>query len=195
MTNTLVPLGNYPDVVYRVFTEREHAQQFIDGNIRLGNIYYYKKVEDAKRRDKTEGESHVVHEGVNKHGMFATNSIYILCCHKTLPSVAKCNLGSHVVKINNPKMFAKDLTLAMEQSQDKYFGGIEGCCVEYSKGMESSATFSGYEIVRLAYCQKPLNFSPEEEFRFVAIRKDSAGDFLSIQLNEPMEYCEIINGI
>ncbi len=195
MTNKSTPLGNYPDVVYRAFSEREYAQQFIDGNVRLGNIYYYKKIECAKRRDKTEGESHVVYEGVNKHGMFATNTIYILCCHKTLLSVAKCKLGGHVVKINDPQTFAKDITSALEQSQDKYFGGIEGCCVEYSKGMESSASLNGYEIVRLAYCQKPLSFSPEEEFRFVAIRKDSIGDFLSIQLNEAMKYCEIINGI
>lgn len=191
----LTPLGNYPDVVYRVFTEREHAQQFINGNIRLGNIYYYKKVECEKRRDKTEGESHVVHNGVSKYGMFATNSIYILCCHRTLSSVANSNLGKHVVKINEPKTFAKDLTLALEQSQDKYFGGIEGCFVDYSKGKESSATLNGYEIVRLAYCQKPSDFSPEEEFRFVAIRKDSVGDFLSIQLNEPMNYCGIVSGI
>jgi len=195
MTNKLTLLGNYPDMVFRVFTEREHAQQFIDGDIRFGNIHYYKKIECAKRRDNTEGESHIVYEGVSKHGMFATNSIYILCCHKSLASVEKCKLGSHVVKIADPKAFAKDITSALEESRDKYFGGIEGCCVEYSKGMVASASLSGYEIVRLAYCQKPLNFSHEDEFRFVAISKDSADDFLSIQLNEPMKYCKIINGI
>lgn len=127
--------------------------------------------------------------------MSATNSIYILCYHKTLPAVAKCNLGGHVVIINDPKALAKNITSVLEQTQDEYFGGVEGCCVEYSKSTESSAPLNEYEIVQLAKYQKPLSFSHEEEFRFVVTRKNSIGDFLLIQLNEPTKYCEIINGI
>jgi len=193
--NKLSPHGKFPDIAYRAFSTLEHAEQFINGSIRFGNIYHYKRIEDEKRRDKTEGESHVVYDGTDKQGMFATNTIYINCCHRTLSAALKCNLGGYVVKINAPEQFAKDLTQALEQSEAKYFGGIEGCFVEYTKGMETSIKPGGYEIVRLSYCQKPPGFTPEEEFRFVAIRKTSVGEFLTIQLNQSLKYCEIINGI
>ena len=189
---SLLTLGQYPSAVYRAFSKREYAEQFLRGQIRFGNIYYYKRIEDEKRRDSTEGESHVRHEGRDQYAMFASNAIYILCCHMTINAVKRNNLGNHIVLIHEPRKFADDITSAIENLPGKYFGGVEGCIVEYTKGHEVQRKLSGQDMARLAYCQKPEDFGVEEEFRFAVIRKRSVGNFLTIPLGESMDYIEYI---
>lgn len=187
---SLKTLGQFPPLVYRAFSKRKYAEQFMNGTIRFGNIYYYKRIEDENRRDRTEGESHVRYEGRDQHGMFASNAIYVLCCHRTMDAVKRNSLGNHVVLIRQPERFAEAISSAIENLPGKYFGGAEGCTVEYTKGREVENKLSGQDIVRLAYCQKPDTFSSEEEFRFVIIRKTSVGDFLTVPIEESPDYFE-----
>jgi len=187
---SLTAHGQYPSAVYRAFAKREYAKQFVRGQIRFGNLYYYKRIEDEKRRDRTEGESHVVHEGRDQHAMFASNAIYILCCHRTVDAAKRNSLGNHLVLVRDPRRFAEVITSAIENLPGKYFGGVEGCIVEYTKGHKIQYKPSGQCMARLAYCQKPEGFFSEEEFRFVVIRKQSVGDFLTIPLAEPANYLQ-----
>ncbi len=189
---SLKTLGQFPPLLYRAFSRREYAQQFMNGIIRFGNIYYYKQIEDENRRDRTEGESHVRYRGIDQQGMFASNSIYILCCHQTMDAVKRNSLGTHIVLIRDPKRFAEAITLGIENLPGKYFGGAEGCAIEYTKGHEVEKRPSGYEIARLAYSQKPEAFRSEEEFRFAIIRKTSVGDFLTVPIEVSPDYFEYV---
>lgn len=182
--------GQFPPLVYRAFSKREYAEQFMKGEIRFGNIYYYKRIEDENRRDRTEGESHLRYNSRDQHGMFASNAIYVLCCHRTMDAVKRNCLGTHIVLIRDPKRFAVEISSAMENLPGKYFGGVEGCMVEYTKGNEVEEKPSGYDIVRLAYCQKLESFNTEEEFRFTIIRKTSVGDFLTVTIEGSPDYFE-----
>lgn len=166
----------------------------MNGEIRFGNIYYYKRIEDEKRRDRTEGESHLKYGNRDQHGMFASNAVYVLCCHRTKDAVIKKSnrLGSHIVLIRNPKRFAEAITYAIENLPGTFFGGVEGCTVEYTKGHEVEVKPSGYDIVRLAYCQKPDTFFSEQEFRFVLIRKTSVGNFLTVPIEDSPDYFEYV---
>lgn len=185
-------LGQFPPLVYRAFSKAEYAEQFMNGNIRFGNIYYYKWIEDEQRRDRTEGESHLKYSGRDQHGMFVSNAIYVLCCHRTIDAAVRNCLGSHIVLIRHPKRFAEAITSAIENLPGTFFGGVEGCTIEYTKGQEVEEKPSGYNIVRLAYCQKPDRFSPEDEFRFAIIRKTSVGDFMNVTIEGPLDYFEYI---
>ncbi len=42
---------------YRFFTEEEHRTEFINGNVRFGNLNFYKNCKDVTRKDKDEGKT------------------------------------------------------------------------------------------------------------------------------------------
>ncbi len=191
---TLMTHGEFPDIVCRAFEKREYAEEFLNGKIRFGRIYYYKHIEDETRRDRTEGESHIRYAGEDKHAMFASNVIYILCCHQTVKAARYNGQNKHIVLIRNPRRLADDITTTIRGLPGKYFGGVEGCAVSYTKGHESQHDPSAQELAQLAYCQKPDRFQTDEEFRFVVIRKDSVGEFLTVPLNAPLDYLEYIRG-
>jgi len=62
-TKTSVPHlkahGRYPRFVYRAFTARSYAEDFVRyGKFRMGNVRVYVALEDAERRDPSEGKGH-----------------------------------------------------------------------------------------------------------------------------------------
>lgn len=184
--------GDYPDKVYRVLDTVEYAEQFIDGIFRIGSVYHYKNHEDEKRRDKSEGEAHILYKGMNRHSMFASNISYILSCYKSLELAKKSKKGDFIIEINNPKQLAINITTWLEKQDYKVYGGIEGVNVEYSYGEESNNNPTTYELSRLTYSQKPNSFRNDEEFRFVFIRESCKDNFIYIELGETQEFCKII---
>jgi len=51
--------GRYPTVVYRAFAEARYAEDFaLRGGFRLGNLRVYARMEDAERRDSSEGQGY-----------------------------------------------------------------------------------------------------------------------------------------
>ena len=173
---------------YRAFDRHEYATEFLNGHIRFGNLCYYRGIEDDARRDRTEGESPVQVRGTNKHAMFASTVIYGLCLHKTIAAAVRRNPERHLVAVRDPMGFAQALSTALERMPGKYFGGVEGCDNEYTKGQEIAVEPSSSDMARLAFSQRPERFSPEAEFRFVIIRKRSVGDFLTIRIADSMHF-------
>ena len=192
MVKTLEAHGDYPQTVYRVFNDIEYAKDFINGTIRFNLLHNYRHIEDERRRDITEGEAHVVHNGLNHRSSFASNSFYILCCHKTLESAKESKFGKFIVEITNPQQLATEITKWLEKQSYKHYGGIEGVNVEYSHGEETDIKPTGIELARLTYAQKPNLFSDENEFRFVFIRESCKDDYVFIELNEAQQFCKII---
>lgn len=184
--------GDYPQTVYRVFDDIKYAKAFINGTIRFSLLQKYKCIEDKLRRDITEGEAHVVHNGLNYHCSFASNSFYILCFHRTLEAAKQSKFGEFIVEITNPQQLATEITKWLETRSYKHFGGIEGVNVKYSHGKEVDSKPTAIELAKLTYSQKPSFFSDENEFRFVFIRESCKDDYEFIKLGKVQKFCKII---
>jgi hypothetical protein len=173
--------GDFPNVLYRAFDKLEFAQQFLQGKLRFGNVTSYRRIEGA-RQDKTEGTGYYTFDEVSKKSQFCSNSIYALCCHRTLEAATSTGHGKYIVEITNPFYLAEKATESLCKLKSKHFGGIEGVFIEYDKGEEKLEALDLFESSRLTYSQKPESYSHEEEFRYVFIRKDFAGNNLCIFL-------------
>ena len=178
--------GEYPKILYKSFDTLEFAQQFLSGYIRFGNVLEYKEIEDENRRDITEGTGHYSTNGKDTKIMFASNVCYALCCHKDIMSALKSKHGKYIVEISNPLHLAEELTSSLSNLTSKHFGGIEGVHIDYNKGEEKANKLVSHTSSRLTYSQKPKRFLHENEFRFVFIREEYAGSYLSIKINNPI---------
>ncbi len=188
--------GQFESIAYRSFTKMEYAMQFLSGQIRFGHIYKYKKIENNKLRDETEGEGHVQINGRISRSMFASNSIYIYCFHRSLESTKHANFGPIIVEIEKPKSIADLITQNLAERKDKIFGGVEGVIIDYDKGEERPNELSTLEKSRLTYSQKlKVPFYIENEFRFVFLCKENYGDTFEINLGKSLKNCRIINDI
>ena len=175
--------GEYPDILFRSFDCLEHAQQFLSGNIRFGSVLGFRKEEDERRRDEMEGTGHYTIDGIDSKSQFCSNAVYALCCHRDIESAKKASHGKYIIEIANPLYIAEELTRSLRELGSKHFGGIEGVYIEYDKGIEKEEQLDSYDSSKLAYSQKPEVFSYDNEFRFIFIRKDYAGDYIYLQLN------------
>jgi hypothetical protein len=173
--------GEFPDVLYRSFDSLEYARQFVSGFIRFGAVRVYRKIEDKDRRDETEGIGKFQYNGKQGEVEFTSNEVYILCCYKDIRSALISEHGKFIVEISNPLYLAEELTKSLRALRSKHFGGIEGVMVDYTKGDPVTEKPSSYQISRLTYTQKPQRFSHENEFRYIFIRKEYAGNFLFLQ--------------
>jgi len=183
--------GEFPETLFRSFDKLEYAQQFVSGSIRFGTVLSYKKNEDERRRDATEGTGRFVCEGVQSEVEFCSNVVYALCCHKSLESALKTNYGKYIVEIGDPLYLAEEITRTLRNLNTKHFGGIEGVSIEYTKGEAVSQKPNSYGISRLTYSQKPPCFSDDNEFRFIFIHKEFAGNHIFIPLNKCIKGCVI----
>lgn len=182
--DTAAPLtghGQFPDVVYRAFAHKEHIDDFLRGNIRFGSLSLYRELADETRRDNLEGISHILHSGRDHHGAMPGTSIYVLCCSVSLEAICRRGFGSHIVQIRNPSALAEELTNELVPRPEVFYEGVEGVLVQYSKGHNTTAMATPFELIRLSYSQKPHCFVADEEFRFAIIRK-------TIDIREPEKH-------
>lgn len=180
----------------------------------MGEIRVYTKIEDALRRDPSEGTAHVktVEPVVTVHfpsdesepfettaigeksrqSSFVRNLIYALCC-SLKPLDGK--FGVHSVVITDPKALATDISAFLETLPWKVFGGVEGVRVVYTKGAVRDDVPSSVDMARLSYAQKPEKFADETEFRFVTIQdRNNNKDYLEINLGKRLEYAKYLQG-
>jgi len=183
--------GEFPEILLRSFDKLEYAQQFVSGFIRFRTVLSYRKEEDERRRDITEGTGSFKYNGTTSEVEFASNVVYALCCHKSLEAALKMNYGKYIVEIGNPLYLAEEITRVLRNFRTKYIGGIEGVSIEYTKGEAVSEKPNSYNISRMAYSQKPQCFSKDNEFRFIFIRKEFAGERIFIPLNKSIKNCVI----
>lgn len=190
--------GKFPKFCYRAFDCEDLARKFVnEGTFRMRCLHFFKEGDNA-RRDPTEGRGHIKQPGmvttlwvspnpsdktiftrepgpVERHSEPGSNAKFCLCT--CLPEVnlghMRKTFGKHgepavIVRIDDPVQLAEDI-------HDYYVNKgvrmlIEGCRVVYNKGQKVDRVLTNNEMVDLAYKQKPENFSPDCEFRFVAIK-------------------------
>jgi hypothetical protein len=130
--------GEFPRVVYKAFSRLDYAQDFVArGRFRLGNLCVYSKIEDANRRDYTEGEAHYQAPGmvttvffdrdtdavhseeapghVTTHSQLG-NPKFVFCCFREEAELdsLRTKFGHYVVQITHPEQLAVDLCSFLE---------------------------------------------------------------------------------
>lgn len=183
--------GEFPDFCYKTYDCEDYANQFVfSGKFRLGCLGYYRNIEDIFRCDQTEGfgctrepgefsvgwvssnpkEKTIwaIEKGHQEHHSELGNKIY--CFSTYLPEVRFghiLKMGNYIVKINNPRKLAEDINEYLLHLKKRFL--IVGCRVVYNKGQKLEEKLTDNERLDLAYKQKPEKFSPECEFRIIAI--------------------------
>ena len=187
--------GEFPEFCYKAFKSKKHAKQFIDiGTFRLNCLGYCRNMEDASRRDPTEGygytkESGIVtvgwvspnptektiwtrEQGYQEHRSEYGNAIFCFCT--CLPEVDRTYMsdkfGKYIVKINDPRKLAEDINEYFISKGQRFL--IVGCPVVYNKGQKMDKELTDNERLDMSYKQKPESFKPDCEFRIVAIKLD-----------------------
>lgn len=191
--NTNKVCGKFPPYCYKAFECKEYAERFMkEGIFRMGCLRSYKTIEDDKRRDPTEGSGHTKEPGIENVGWVSKNlaektiwvskpgfrehhseygnAIFGFCT--SLPEVnrnhMKNDFGTNIVKIDNPKKLAEDINDYFISKEPNFL--IEGNWVIYNKGQKLKKKLTDNERSDMAYTQKPERFSPDCEFRIVAIK-------------------------
>jgi hypothetical protein len=183
-------MTDVPSTLLRFFGEREHAHQFIAGQIRFGLLTDYRKVEDA-RQDDQEGRVSfywnvkapqivldvqtglVVGRGESDQNIhysgFSLNPRFILStCH---PDVDRERLtqkfGRFVVRINDPSLLLQRIKLEWQKHPWALDDSAFLAPVTYNK--DGIVEADPYLIAppHYSYSQKPQSFEEEREFRYV----------------------------
>lgn len=218
----MVETSEIPEIVYKAFKEEEFALNFInEGIFRIGSLNGYRMTEDASRKDPTEGESfyqfeedlqQVHYSGdsetvrtSNKKGLMNVsgnwgNPTFIFCT--SLPSVdvpyLKEKFGEFVVQINAPGQFISDMQEAILKTDYPFIGKgfVRGRYVEYSMGEVLTADLEVVDSCELATFQKLPEFSPENEYRFIAMMgaikpPEVVPEFVELNIGRSLQYVQM----
>ena len=124
--------------------------------------------------------------------------------HVNLDHMRK-NFSKHIVKINNPIKFAKDIYDYFVSIGQEFI--INGCKVVYNKGQKLGRELEKNERLDLPFKQKPESFKSDCEFRIVAIRtgihcnqeckyldgeKELECQYIQVNLKRPVSYAYLV---
>lgn len=183
-------MTDVPSTLLRFFRAREHAHQFIAGQIRFGLLTYYRKVEDARQDDQEgrvsfywnvkapqivldvktglvvgrgESDKNIHYSGASLNPRFILST-----CH---PGVGKETLtkkfGRFVVRINDPLLLLQRIKLEWQKHPWALHDSAFLAPVTYNK--DGIVEADPYLIAppHYSYSQKPQSFEGEREFRYV----------------------------
>lgn len=207
-----------PSILYRAFSSIEYARDFIEqGVFRMGSPDYYKKIEDEKRRDLTEGTGHIkasgyvigltindqgkikkvnTKPGIMDHRAEQLNCKYLLCCSG--PEVGidylRDKFGACIVTINDPVRLAGDITNWLHINEIPIIGKPDWVKVRYDKGLIVEEQFNGYQLSELSFSQKDPGFSMEHEYRLVVMMPSvsACNDHIRIEIKRRLNYVEYL---
>jgi hypothetical protein len=127
------------------------------------------------------------------------NPKFVMSC--SLPGVdlqyLRERFGRWLVRINEPRRLAREISYYLGTLPNRFAGGVEGCSVHYNKAGRVRANLTKTASIRLSYSQKPVSFNQEREFRFVVISGETPstwfdGDYLPIDLGRALTYVTVI---
>jgi len=186
--------------LFRFFSQREHAEEFIDGRIRIGLMSVYRNIEDA-RRDESEGEVSFLLDFPaaeyimdNQTGEYLGeristtfnkkivgslyNPLYLLCTSSVLAKKKKMSekYGQFMVEIANPSGFLELLKKRWKIKSFSLDGIVELHKVKYNRGgiVTSKDVLGPSSDVAIYSTQKSLRDKEDYEYRFIFFcRNDS----------------------
>lgn len=181
-------MTDVPGILLRFFREREHAHQFIAGQIRFGLLTYYRRVEGA-RQDDEEGRVSfywnvkapqitfdlktglaISHRESDQNIHYTGSSLnprFILStCHPNADKEALAKkLGQFVVRINDPLLLLQRIKAHWQKHPWALADSALLAPVTYNK--DGIVEADPYLIAppHYSYSQNPQSFEKEMEFR------------------------------
>lgn len=186
-----------PQSLIRAFNKEKYLQSFLDGEILVRRLDFFRDIEDSTRQDKTEGEANLIVPGqggvdVNYGGSFH-NPTYLLCFSAFPTSVTIMpDLGKWRATINDPEGLLSALSTAAagiihsREIFDEMF-----IKVRYTKASKSEETPGSEERYRLMLAQKPPHFAKEYEWRYALVLSGGVQDSpkkLLLRINNMGDY-------
>lgn len=195
MVAYLKTFGDYPPKLYRAFRCEQHALDFLEeGVVWLGELRYYREIEDSNRQDKSEGqgELRIVQNGniLNLEGEYVS-PVYICCCSyppNGNETILPTRFGRFIVRINDSRQFGQDLTDTLKTV-------VECVKVSYTKGQSVPSIPSTEDRLRLYYAQKDTRFRDDYEYRLVltkGLTLKKPDKFIEVRLNRRLRYADLI---
>lgn len=182
--------------LYRCFSERSHADEFLSGRIRFGYLQHYRTNYECARRDVDEGSGRIREWRKNRRAAVITgsnvetvdspgevnvdsefgNPVFVCCL--TLPPDDKWApvikaFGEFVVRISDPQRFLSDIQAALsDEDQWQHHASVGLFPVEYSKDElvpTKDAAQRQNDAMRLPIAQKLPKYSYQFEHRIALI--------------------------
>lgn len=189
-------MNNEPPFLYRAFKEREHANQFLNGKIRFGSLDYYQSSADESRQDSFEGESSAYLGNLRVRGKGCNPTFLLSTAGPAVDlSYLRETFGNFVVKITNPGQFREDISnVKAFVPEVNVCGGCDFRKVEYTKDQDQPIDVRKAVKLRLYYCQKPLCFFRECEYRYVVQLEpgNTPGNFICCDFRRGLDYLEML---
>jgi hypothetical protein len=216
----LVGMFSFPEVLYKGFPRREHAEAFCSGQVRFCTLEHYRETEDGVRSDQTEGIGVVhrnsepgrplrrmtqkvesTHAGIEKLKIEAREQEYFVCCFSMADRGGIDQLperfGRYYVEVNSPRRLFYDLREAIQC--DKVLGRdppvLQAGAVRYDKGRYVGSLSDEREIRALPWLQKPAFYAEENEYR---MHFRCAGDLslsqpsYTLSMGRDLDYCRVL---
>lgn len=182
-----------PKRLFRFFEKRSHAEEFVSGRFRIGNINVYKSIENNALRDESEGTSSIIWDQhaleywmdkktleivakttsstakIKSKGTLI-NPIYLLCTCS--PRANKKRIASklgkkYVVELYDPSALLDLFNKCWVNNSHSLNGKVELKKVRYNR--EKLIKPNKYLLAPsdINYTQKSPNFKDEYEYRFI----------------------------
>lgn len=206
-------LNEIPEFLYRAFSREKYARDFIErGHIRIGSIAFYRRIEDEKRRDITDGVGHIkvreliksllitgpkIEENIKPGNLDVEtenlNCKYLLCCSDPEVDIAllkKC-FGKYIVKIAEPRRLSDDICNYLEEKHIAFIDSPKWIKVNYRKGLLIDKMPSNNQLAEISYSQKDARFAEDHECRLVIIMPQAVSEcrkFLMVNLGQRLDY-------
>ncbi len=173
-----------PNRLYKFFDRKEHADNFIEGNIYLRPPESYRKIE-GPRQDQSEGLGSIkIVESIRQvsipsgkwsesPGHMNTtiqflNPTYILCLSgsKVSSENTKRKFGEYGVEVQDIKSVAESIKTFLEKNKLNGFSVNFIKCARIAYNKDNVFTsFDIYKNFNLSFEQKPSDYSDEDEYR------------------------------
>ena len=191
-------LRDLPDVLFRAFTCRSFAEDFVEGRFRLGSLAHYPDTPDESRQDSSEGTaSYRDTRGIDTTSINGNSrEQYVLCCSTKDVDISylRKKMGEYIVKIHDPSALAKEMERFLENNRVPTFNGVHGRLVEYTKNEVKHGEIDNFD---LSLRQKNRGYVEESEYRlfFILSHQDSRfvqENHFHIDLGRPLKFAEIL---
>jgi len=207
-----------PATLYRVFSNRDYAEQFIEGNIRFSTLRYYNSIKDDIRVDRTEGYGRLKRDGkklifnpqdntlMTTHGR---ENLHVdggekgtfICCFSSPESGRLQELptkfGRFVVRIKEPEQLFKDVqnSIHHDPKLSEFKFELSSSMVRYDKEMYQKS-ITEEETDSLGWAQKPQAYSDEMEYRyrfgFFYPELIGLSDSYTVKIDKKLDYCDLV---
>jgi len=180
-----------PKRLFRFFKEKQEAEKFVAGRIRIGKLDYYRKIEDA-RKDEFEGTSYFIWDQLSpeyildkttkkiiarrtspaektKFDSTLINPLYLVCATSVRVNkiIAAHKFGKYFVKINDPSGLMDLLKQKWARNPCSLNGKVEFKKVRYTRGNLVKPNRYLIAPQDISYTQKSIKDKDDYEYRFV----------------------------